>query len=165
MRLGFERLGERGQGRNQVFRQLLECGEMDCRREDVVRRLAEVDVVVRMHVVAGEGGDDLVRVHVRGRARAGLEDVDRELVVELAGRDPVGGGRDPLRLVAVEEPELAVHARGGGLDPAEPARDGSRDRPAGDREVFDCLAGFHPPELPLLVFRRHHRESIQASHR
>src|SRR3712207_8089678 len=53
------------------------------------------------------------------RSRAGLEDVDRELVVELAGRDAVAGGRDPLRLLRVEQPQLRVHARGGGLDPAE----------------------------------------------
>ena len=67
--------------------------------------------------------DHLVRVHVRRGARAGLEDVDRELVVELARGDPVAGGGDPLGLVGVEQAELGVHARGGGLDPAEPARD------------------------------------------
>ena len=64
--------------------ELAERGEMDGRREDVVRALAHVDVVVRMHVLAGERRDHLVRVHVRARARAGLEDVDRELVVVLA---------------------------------------------------------------------------------
>ena len=40
-------------------------------------------------------------------------------------RDAVGGGGDPLGLVRVEQAELGVHARGGGLDPAEPARDGA----------------------------------------
>jgi len=50
-------------------------------------------------VLAGEVGDHLVGVHVRGGARAGLEDVDRELAVVLAGRDLVGGrGNDrPVR--------------------------------------------------------------------
>ena len=85
-------------------------------------RLAHVDVVVRVHVLARERRDHLVGVHVRRGARAGLEDVDRELVVELAGRDPVAGGGDPLGLLRVEQPELGVHARRGGLDPAEPAR-------------------------------------------
>ena len=54
----------------------------------------------------------------------GLEDVDRELVVELARRDPVGGRGDALRHVGVEQAELGVDARSGGLDPAEPVRDG-----------------------------------------
>ena len=45
------------------------------------------------------------------RARAGLEDVDRELVVELARGDPVGRGRDPLGLVGVEQAELRVRTR------------------------------------------------------
>ena len=100
------------------------------------------------HVLAGERGDHLVRVHVRGRARAGLEDVDRELVVELARGDPVAGGGDPLGLLGVEEAELGVRARGRRLDPSEPAGDGGRDRLAGDRKVLDRLACFHAPELP-----------------
>ena len=51
------------------------------------------------------------------------------------------------RLVGVEQAELAVHARGGGLDPAEPARDGGGDRLAGDGEVGDRLAGLAAPQL------------------
>ena len=39
-------------------------------------------------------GHDLVGVHVRGGARAGLEHVDRELVVVLARGDLVAGGGD-----------------------------------------------------------------------
>jgi hypothetical protein len=103
--------------------ELVERGEVHGGREDVVRRLAHVDVVVRVHALAGERRDHLVRVHVRARARAGLEDVDRELVVELAGGDPVAGGGDALGDVGVEQPEVGVRARGGGLDPAEPVRD------------------------------------------
>ena len=120
---------------------------MDRGGEDVVRRLAHVHVVVRVDVVAGEGGDHLVRVHVRRGARAGLEDVDRELVVELAVGDAVGGGGDALGLVRVEQLELRVHARSGGLDPPEPARHGCRDRLAADREVLDGLARLRAPEL------------------
>src|SRR5581483_10013373 len=128
---------ERGQ---EVVGDLSECRQVDGGGEDVVRRLPQVDVVVRVHVLAGKGCDHLVGVHVRGGARAGLEDVDRELVVELPGRDAVGGGGDPLRLVGVEEAELAVHARGGGLDASEPAGDGRRNRLAGDGKVAHRLA-------------------------
>src|SRR5581483_9400396 len=105
------------------------------------------DVVVRVHVVAGERGDDLVRVHVRRRARAGLEDVDRELVVEVAVRDPVGRRGDALPAVGVQQPELRVHPRRGALDAAEPARHRNRDRLARDGEVVDRLAGLAAPEL------------------
>ena len=77
----------------------------------------------------------------------GLEDVDRELVVELARGDAVAGSRDALRLVGVEQPELGVHPCGCSLEPAEPARDGRRDRLAGDGEVGDRLAGLASPQL------------------
>ena len=126
---------------------LAERGEVDGRREDVVRALAHVDVVVRVDVVTGERCDHLVGVHVRARARAGLEDVDRELVVVVAVGDRVAGGGDPLGLLGVQQPELGVRARGGGLDPAEPARDGNRDRLAGDGEVRDRLPRLAAPQL------------------
>ena len=108
-----------------------------------------------MDVVAGEGGDDLVRVHVRARAGAGLEDVDRELVVELSGRDPVAGGSDALREVGVEEAEVGVRARRSRLDATEPVRHGDGNRLAGDREVRDRLRRLAAPELPPLVRRAH----------
>jgi hypothetical protein len=108
--------------------ELAERRQVDGRREDVVRALPHVHVVVRVHVVSRQGRDHLVRVHVRARARAGLEDVDRELVVVLAARDRVAGSGDPLRLAGIEQPEPGVHARGGGLDPSEPARHGHRNR-------------------------------------
>ena len=86
-RLRVERRGELLHRRQEVVHDLVERREMDGGREDVVRRLAHVHVVVRVHALAGQRRDDLVRVHVRGGAGAGLEDVDRELVVELAGGD------------------------------------------------------------------------------
>ena len=66
-RLGLQRVREPLQRRHQVVRDLVERGEMDCRGKDVVRRLPHVHVVVGMDAVAREGGDHLVRVHVRGR--------------------------------------------------------------------------------------------------
>ena len=63
-------------------------------------------------------------------------------------RDRVAGGRDPLGLLRVEQPELGVRARGGGLDPTEPARDRNGDRLAGDGEVVDRLARLAAPEAP-----------------
>ena len=106
--------------------------------------------------VAGEVGDHLVGVHVRGGAGAGLEDVDRELVVVLAGGDRVAGGGDPLGQVGVELAQLAVDPRRGGLQPAQPADDRHRHPLAGDREVVDRLGGLATPEL-LSQCRRLHR--------
>ena len=77
---------ERGQQR---VGRLVERGEVHGAREHVVGGLPHVHVVVRVRAVAGERRDDLVGVHVRRRARAGLEDVDRELVVVRALRDLV----------------------------------------------------------------------------
>ena len=149
--LRVERRGEPVERGQQVVADLVERGEVDRRREDVVRGLAHVDVVVGMGAVAGEVGDHLVRVHVRRGARAGLEDVDRELVVVLAGGDRVAGGGDPLGDVGVEQPELGVGPGRRGLDPAEPVNDRRRDRLAGDGEVGDRLVGLAAPELGLGV--------------
>ena len=99
LRLALERGRQRGERGQQVVRRLIERGEVNRGREDVVRRLAHVHVVVGVDVVPRQRGDHLVGVHVRRRARARLEDVDRELVVELATGDAVGGGGDALGLV------------------------------------------------------------------
>ncbi len=159
LRLRRKRLGQTLERRQQVAHDLVESGEVHGRREDVVRRLAHVDVVIRVDVIAGERRDHLVRVHVRRCARAGLEDVDRELVVELARSDPVCRRGDPLSLVAVEQPEVGVHPCRRGLDAAEPARNGRRDRLARDGKVLDRLAGLHAPEL-LPFLRPGHASSL-----
>ena len=67
------------------------------RRKTVVRRLAHVDMIVRMHRhlaaarvrqrLVGETRNHLVDVHVALCATAGLPDDERELVVMLARRD------------------------------------------------------------------------------
>ena len=83
--------GERGL---QVLDDRLRGGDVDRRREGVVARLAGVDVVVGVDVGAGAGGEageHLVHVHVGAGARAGLEDVDREVVEVLARGDAAGG--------------------------------------------------------------------------
>src|SRR6266508_4140612 len=116
-----------------------------------------------MDVLARESGDDLVRVHVRGRTRAGLEDVDRELVVELAGGHPVGGAGDALGLVRVEQPELGVRTRGRGLDPAQPAGDRGGNGLARDGEVVHRLARLGAPELIADLALAHGSESSDPS--
>src|SRR5262249_12689383 len=116
------------------------------------RRREHGPVVVRVHVVAGERSDHLVRVHVRRRARAGLEDVDRELVVELAVGDARSRVRDPLRLVRVEQSELRVDERRGGLDATEPARDGRGDPLARFGGGFSITSRFTSPQLSMYSY-------------
>ena len=103
VRLGLQRRLQPLERRQQLRAHLAQRRQVHRRREHVVGGLAHVDVVVRVHAALGEVGDHLVRVHVRRGARAGLEDVDRELVVVLARRDLVAGGRDALGDVGVEQ--------------------------------------------------------------
>ena len=103
-----ELLGLGGQGvaqaldrRDEPVHDLLGGGDVHGGRERVVRRLRHVDVVVGVdrllaaQLAAGQldgaVGDDLVGVHVRLGAAAGLPDAERELVVELPVDDLVGG--------------------------------------------------------------------------
>ena len=136
---------QRGQ---QPVRGLVERGEVDRGREDVVRGLAHVHVVVGVHAVAGQRGDDLVGVHVRRRARSrsGRRRSGTGRRASPAG-DLVPRGGDPLRDVGVQQPELGVDARGGALDPAQLAHDRDRHALARDREVRDGLGGLAAPQL------------------
>ena len=145
--LGAQRLLQPLHRRQQVVGDLAQGGEVDRRGEDVIGRLAHVDVVVGMGRVAGELGDHLVGVHVRGGAGAGLEDVDRELVVVFAGGDRVARFGDLRGEIRVEPAELAVGPRRGGLEPAEPAHDRNRNRLAGNREVVNRFRRLAAPQL------------------
>src|SRR5439155_12799693 len=68
---------------------------------DIVRRLAQINVVVGMHhrLVAalpaqqfnGAVGDNFVGVHVRRGAGTGLKDVDRKMFVPFTARTPLHG--------------------------------------------------------------------------
>ena len=105
-----ERLGLGGEGRlellergQQPVRRLVERGEVDGAGEHVVGGLAHVHVIVRVGALAGQRRDDLVRVHVRGRAGAGLEDVDGE----LARRGGPRRSRRPRRRSAARGPRRA----------------------------------------------------------
>ena len=62
----------------------------------------------------GPVGNDLVGVHIGRRARAALDGVHNELVVELAADDLVTGGDDGLGLFLIQGSGVAV-GHGGGL--------------------------------------------------
>ena len=163
LRLGGERPLEPVERGQQPIGRLVERREVHGRGEHVVGRLAHVDVVVGVRAVAGQRRDDLVGVHVRRRARAGLEHVDRELPVVPAGRDRVGGLRDPLGERAVEQPELGVDARGGALDAPEPAQDRDRHRLARHGEVGDRLRRLAAPQLLGVLHAHRSRPPVSDS--
>ena len=127
---------ERGQ---QLVGRTIERREVHGAGEHVVGGLAHVDVVVGVHAVAGQRGEDLVGVHVRRGARAGLEDVDRELRVVVAGGHLVARARDRVGELGVELAQVGVRPGRGALDAPEPVDDRGGDRLAGDGEVVDGL--------------------------
>ena len=88
-------------------------GDMDRGRERVVRALPHVDMVVGVDRFGGfepvaprefdrAVGDDLVGVHVARCPRSGLEDIDRELVVELPGCNLLSGLQHEVDLLRSE---------------------------------------------------------------
>ena len=89
--------------------------------------------------------DHLVRVHVRGRTRAALDDVHHELAVQVAGADFLRGCDDRVRDVAIEQAELVVGHCRRFLDRRECLHEERvlRDGDAGDREVLDRAQRLH----------------------
>ena len=124
---------------------------MDGCRDDVVGRLAFVYVVVRVNGVAGsklsaEGfdgdvGDDLVGVHVGRRARAGLEDVDHEGIVEFAVDDSLGGRDDGGGTFGVEGFKIEVDLGGALFDLSDGPDEGATEAEVADGEVEFGAAG------------------------
>jgi hypothetical protein len=145
--LGAKRLAQPVQGRHQLS---LDCHgdrKLDRGRDDVVRGLAEVDVVVGVDAALAAAaaaqdlvrpsGDHLVGVGVGRGSGAGLVDVDRELVVELAVDDLLRRLEDRGYQFGVEEAELQVDLGGRPLDQAEGGNELAGKGLAGDGEVLN----------------------------
>ena len=118
---------------------------MDRGRNHVVARLSHVDVIVRVHRIfgadlfAGELAatvrDHFVRVCVCARAGTGLENVEREMFVELSFRDFFGRLDDERRAVMIEQAEIRVRLRRRPFDQAECANEWSRKTLAANRKI------------------------------
>ena len=118
--------------------------------DDVVARLAEIDVVVgmdpllarrRAEKLGGAIGDHLVGVHVGAGAGAGLEDVDHEVLVEASLDDLLGGFHNRHGRLLLEQAELQVDAGGALLDHPQGPQKGAREAQAGDREILHRPGG------------------------
>ena len=127
-------------GRHQIFDRGKLGRHPDRRGDDVVGALAEVDVVVRVHLrfpcARSEGGDDLVGVHVGRRAGAGLVDIDREMRVVLTARDLVRGGLHGLGDTLGQQAQACIDFGRRRFHQAQGADEATRHRPSGDREVL-----------------------------
>jgi len=132
-------------------------GDVHGGREGVVRALAAVHMVVGVNRLLGAHlaardldravADDLVGVHVRLGARAGLEDHQREVLVELALDDLVGGLHDQVGDIRRQLAQIRVGLSSSLLEYAEsldhrPAPDESR---ASDVEVLQAPLGLSAP--------------------
>ncbi len=150
-----EHLLHAGQGRNQPLANLHGGGQVHRRGDDVVARLAEIDVIVGVHRMAAGGlaeqlagpvGQHLVGVHVGAGPRTGLEDVEGEVRIESAAGQFRGRGGDRLGPPLVEQAEFQVDPGGLLLDQAEGAQERAREGQAGDREILDGAGGLRAVE-------------------
>ena len=129
---------------------------MHRRREDIVGRLPEVDVVVGVHATRRseppakgercEVGDHLVDVHVALGAGTRLPDAQRELGIELAGRDARRSRGHGLGLGGVEQAELAIDLRRGAFDLGQRVHNLDRHALSSNREEMAAALGLRPPQ-------------------
>ena len=142
-------------------------GHVHRRREGVVRALRAVDVIVRMHERLaqqriGAVGDDLIDVHVRLRAAAGLPDGEREVAVERAVKDLVAGGLDRVGTARIEHAELRVCARGGKLYDRKRTDDLRRHLLGADAEIFKAALRLRAPVTVGRYTHLAHRIMLQT---
>ncbi|KAG0925272.1 hypothetical protein G6F31_018799 [Rhizopus arrhizus] len=102
--------------------------------------------LARLAGAVGQGGDDLVGIHVRGRARTGLVDVDREMRVPVTGGHFGGRDLDRLGHGLGQVAQLGVDAGGSALDQAQRAEATTRHALARDREGLYGALGLRAPE-------------------
>ncbi len=149
IRLGQEFLGlapqrrlENLQARDGVLAYRDRRRHLDRRRNHVVARLPEVDVVVGVHrgpraalpaeQLDGPVGDHLVGIHVGRGSAPSLEHIDDELPVERSVDDVLGGSGDRAREVLVEQSQLAIDQGRLLLDQPDGA-----DEPPGQAQIAD----------------------------
>ena len=116
----FEGVGQMLQCRQQAIAHPESRTDMDGGGDHVVAALAAVDMIVGVYgpaqACAGQAGDHLVGVHVGAGARTGLEDIDGELRVMVAGLHFGGGGHDGVGQVGRQASQVPVDAGRAGLD-------------------------------------------------
>ena len=121
--------------------------DLDARRERVIRGLCHVGMVVRGDDVIAAFrladdlecavAEDLVHVHVDGRASAALDRINRELVEEFAVDDLISSFNQCLADLLVETARSHVRHSSGLLDAGDALNEIRVNRLARDVEVID----------------------------
>ena len=113
----------------------------------IVRVQRVVATLLQPHDFQRHVGDNLVRVHVGGGARAALNHIDHELIVEFSGDQRVAGFDDWLGELSVERAEFYVGTRSRFFDEADGTNQVGhrRDHGARYREIFNCARRVHAP--------------------
>ena len=155
VRLRLDRDRQRLRVRQQALLQFQHRGNVHRGREGVVRRLAHIDVVVRMHgrlaadlppeQLDGPVRQHLVDVHVRLCAGTGLPDIERKMLVQLARDRLVGGAHDRVGLPLREPPGRGVDQRRRLLDIAIGVIDALRHAIVADREMHEAALSLRAP--------------------
>ena len=131
----------------------LHCCNVDAGRENVVGGLGGVDVVIGVHrleiiwiltclfprllfVAGGECRNDLIGVHVGRGAGAGLENVDRELVVVFASDNLFGSSDNGVPVSLVNYPQFTVRDGSGTFDLPQSCNVVVGEGTAANREVL-----------------------------
>ena len=87
--------------------------------------------------LAGAVRDHFVRVRVRARAGTGLENIEREMLVELPFHDFFRRLDDERAPVRIEQAEISVRLGGSPFDQPEGANERPGKSIAADREIQD----------------------------
>src|SRR2546427_7803586 len=106
--------------------------------------------------------DHLVRVHVGRGATASLEDVERELRVQLAVHHFLTRLDDRLADLVVEQSEFHVRLGARHLDQAESIDEAPAETDSADREVFDRSLSLDPPVRVFWYFDLPQEVSLDA---
>src|SRR5210317_160541 len=111
---------------------------------DVIARLAVVDMVVGVHgaaaevlaeQLAGPVGYHLVGIHVGAGSGTGLENIQREMLIQVADNHFLGSIHDRQGDALVEQAKLAIDLGSMLLDHAERTQEGAREADPGNCEV------------------------------
>src|SRR2546430_436448 len=147
------------QGRQQALVDFEQGGDVDRRRDDVVRGLARVHVVVRMdgaflpewmaQDLVRAVPDHLVRVHVRRGPAPGLEDVQWEVRVQRAIHHLLTRLDDRFADLVVEQSEFCVRLGTRHLDQAEGVDEPPAEADSADRKILDRSLSL---DAPIRVF-------------
>src|SRR5690625_1955134 len=141
------------------------CSHVGCGWEGVVGGLAHVHVVVRVQlnaILLGEGSDDLVGVHVGRGTRTGLENIDWELSIVLAGGDILASSDDSVGDFAVQCTGILVDLCTCSLQKTHCADLRRLQATAGDWEVLNCTLGLCAPQCVLRNLYFAHRVMFDA---